>query len=51
VVDGFRGGRALALGYGEVINHVQATFGAELFTTVIFDSNPRSAPTRPCTGR
>ncbi|HRE91894.1 MAG TPA: GNAT family N-acetyltransferase [Myxococcota bacterium] len=39
VAPGFRGGRHLARAYRHFMAHVEARFGAELFTTVIFDSN------------
>ena len=39
VAPGFRGGIHLARAYGSFMNHVEATHGADLFTTVIFDSN------------
>lgn len=39
VAPGFRGGIHLARAYGHFMNHVEATYGADLFTTVIFDSN------------
>lgn len=39
VKPGFRGGRHLARAYQHFMKHMEARFSAELFTTVIFDSN------------
>lgn len=39
VAPGFRGGKHLARAYKHFMHHMEARFGAELFTTVIFDSN------------
>ncbi len=39
VAPGFRGGLHLARGYGEFMAWISRELGAELFTTVIFDSN------------
>ena len=39
VAPGFRGGKHLARAYKNFMDHMEARFGAELFTTVIFDSN------------
>lgn len=39
VAPGFRGGAHLARAYGHFMNHVEQVWGADLFTTVIFDSN------------
>jgi len=39
VAPGFRGGFHLARAYGHFMNHIEMIHGADLFTTVIFDSN------------
>jgi len=42
VVPDFRGGRHLALAYGEYFAQVRDRLGAQVFTTVIFDTNAQA---------
>ena len=42
VANGFRDGKLLIRAYGKVMNLIKERRGAELFTTVIFDTNERA---------